>query len=140
MDARALVRRAALFAAIGATGLSALGRFASALALTLGASVAIVSALWLSGFVSRLQPSSRDDRGDGRPAARIDRKYGSKAALRYAFAGILLFVAVRWLPREIPWLLTGLSVVVAALAVEMVKEVRREAARGKLTAKSPRTE
>ena len=127
MDERALARRAAILTALFASGLGSLGRFSSALALTLGASVAIVSALWLSGFVSRLAPSRRDDR-EG-PAARNDWKYGLKAVLRYLFVGVILIAAVRWLPGEVPWLAAGLSVVVAMLLVEMVKEVRREAAR-----------
>ena len=47
----AIVRRAAALALLAITGVAATGRFRASLALTLGASVAIVSALWLSDFV-----------------------------------------------------------------------------------------
>lgn len=116
---RALIGRAALLAALFATGLGASGRFGAALALTLGAAVAIVSALWLSDLVGRLEASRRG------AAARFDWKFGLKTFSRYAFAGILVFIAVRWLPEEAPWLAIGLSVIVALLAAQVIREARR---------------
>ena len=116
---RSILFHAAVFAALGATALAALGRFRPALALTLGASVAIVSALWLSDVVSRLAALK------GRAAARFDWKLGLKAALRYAVMGALLFASVRIVPAEVPWLLAGASAVVLAVAAEAAVEIRR---------------
>jgi len=116
---RTVLKRAVLLAAVGASALVALGRFRPALALTLGASVAIVSALWLSDVVSRLAALK------GRAAARFDWKLGLKAALRYAVMGALLFASVRVVPAEVPWLLAGASAVVLAVAAEAAVEIRR---------------
>jgi hypothetical protein len=123
---RGLVRKAAWIGALAATGLGALGRFRGALALTLGAAVAIVSTLWLSDVVTRL--AVLRERA-GLKAARFDWKFGLKAALRYAVVGVALYAAVRIAPTEIPWLLAGVSTVVLAAAAEAAAEVRR-AARG----------
>ena len=116
---RSFFRTAALLALLAAVGLGVFGRFLSALALTLGAAVAIVSALWLSDLVGRLQAL--------RPgaAARFDWKFGLKAVLRYGVVGLALFWAVRTLPAEVPWILVGLSTVVATLIVEAIREHRR---------------
>jgi hypothetical protein len=119
---KTVLKHATVIAVMGASALVALGRFRPALALTLGASVAIVSALWLSDIVARLSAL----RG---PAARFDWKFGLKAALRYAVMGALLFAAVRIVPTEVAWLLAGVSSVVLAVAVEAAVEIRR-AARG----------
>ena len=116
---RTVLKRAVLLAALGASALAALGRFRPALALTLGASVAIVSALWLTDIVARLSA------GAGGAAARFDWKFGLKAALRYVVVGALLFAAVRVVPTEIPWLLAGVSTVVLAVAAEAAVEIRR---------------
>jgi hypothetical protein len=117
-----VLRRAAIVAALGISALIALGRFRSALALTLGAAVAIVSALWLSDIVTRLSA------GAG-AATRFDWKFGLKVALRYAVMGAVLFAAVRIVPADIPWLLAGASAVVLAVAAEAAVEIRR-ASRG----------
>ena len=61
------------------------GRFRAALALTLGAAVAIVSALWLSDLVGRFAAPERST------PARFDWKLGLKAVLRYAFVGLVLW-------------------------------------------------
>lgn len=111
---------AALLGLFGASVLAAIGRGRAALALTLGTLVAIVSALWLAGLVGRFTAP-----GQG-PAARFDRNFGFKAALRYAVVGLLLWGAVRYLPAEVPWLLAGVSTAVAALVAEGVGEAFRE--------------
>ena len=123
---RSILLHASLFAGLGVTALAAMGRFRPALALTLGAAVAIVSALWLSDIVTRL-PAQRG--GAAGTAARFDWKLGLKAALRYAVMGALLFAAIRIVPAEVPWLLAGASAVVLAVAAQAVAEIRR-AARG----------
>jgi hypothetical protein len=120
---RSILKRAAILAALGASALVALGRFRPALALTLGAAVAIVSALWLSDVLARLAAQR------ARAAVRFDWKLGFKAALRYAVMGGLLFAAIRVVPAEVPWLLAGASAVVLAVAAQAVAEIRR-AARG----------
>jgi hypothetical protein len=106
-----MIRRAAALALLGITGVAAMGRFRSSLALTLGASVAIVSALWLSDFVGRLAPERSAN-------ARLDVRFILKSILRYAFSGLVLLGAVRGLPDEVPWLLAGLSCLVASVVVE----------------------
>jgi len=123
---RSVLFHACVFAALGATALAAMGRFRPALALTLGAAVAIVSALWLSDVVSRLA-ALRGRANVG--SVRFDWKLGLKAALRYAVMGVLLFAAIRVVPAEVPWLLAGASAVVLAVAAEAAVENRR-AARG----------
>ena len=88
--------------------------------MTLGAAVAIVSAFWLSDLVGRLEAP--------RPgtASRFDWKLGLKAVARYGVAGLTLYVAVRTLPAEIPWVLAGTSVAVAALVVGELRKARRD--------------
>lgn len=120
---RAVLVRSAVIALVGCSALLAFGRLRPAFALTLGAAVAIVSALWLSDIVGRLSAQR------GSAAARLDWKFGLKVALRYAVTGALLFAAVRVAPAEVPWLLVGVSSVVLAVAVETGLELRR-AARG----------
>lgn len=113
-------RLATILGLLGASALAALGRFQAALALTLGAAVAIVSAFWLASLVERLEAP--------RPgaAARFDWKFGLMGALRYAVAGAALFCVVVLVPAQIPWLLTGLSTVVAAIVVEGLVEIRKD--------------
>lgn len=120
---RGLFGTAAAVAALAATALGALGRIRPALALTLGAAVAIVSARWLSGVVGRLLAS------DPRTRARIGWRFALGAALRYLFLGAAIYLAVRLFPAEVPWLLAGLSVVVAAMALQGVAEAVREGRR-----------
>jgi len=116
---RSFFRTAALLALLAAAGLGVFGRLLSALALTLGAAVAIVSAFWLSDLVGRLEAP--------RPgaAARFDWKFGLKAVFRYGVVGLALFGAVLMLPAEVPWILVGLTTVVATLTVEAIRERRR---------------
>ncbi len=116
---RRTARDTAVIGLLGAAALAAMGRFRSAFALTLGTSVAIVSALWLAGLVERFAAPLRG------PADRIDWKFGLKAALRYAVVGLLLFGAVRLVPAEVPWLLAGVSTIVAALVAEEIGGARR---------------
>ena len=97
-----LLRLATLLWLLGASGLCALGRFHSALALTLGAAVAIVSALWLSDLVGRLQAPRAGT------ISRFDWKFGLRAVLRYAVIALAVYAAVRGLPAEVPWTLAGL--------------------------------
>jgi hypothetical protein len=119
LPGRRLARSTALVGLLGALALGAAGRFQSALALTLGTSVAIVSALWLAEVVERLSAVRQGS------SAQFDRKFGFKAALRYAVVGLLLWGAVRLLPAQVPWLLAGLSTVLLALVAEEIGESRR---------------
>ena len=119
---KAILVRSCVLGALGASALVALGRFREALALTLGAAVAILSALWLSDVLARLVKSTAPRGG---AVVRFDWKFGLKVALRYAVMGTLLFAAVRGVPAEVPWLLAGASVVVLAVAAEAAVEIRR---------------
>ena len=105
-------RVAAAAAARAALALGALGRFREAAALTAGATVAIVSGLWLSDVAGRLLVPRP------RAATRLDGKFAVRALLRYAFLGLAAFGAVRLFPGEVPWLLGGLSAVVLGVLVE----------------------
>ena len=110
-------RLAAILGLLGASALAALGRFQAALALTLGAAVAIVSALWLSDLVGRFKAPA-----PGAPA-RFDWKFGLKAVLRYAFVGLVLWGTVRALPADVRWVVVGLSTVVAAVVIDGLREL-----------------
>jgi hypothetical protein len=116
---RACLRTAAVLAVLAGTALAALGRFRPALALTLGAAVAIVSALWLSDFLGRFAAPERST------PARFDWKLGFKAVLRYAVVGVALWVSVKALPADVPWLVGGLSTVVAAAALDGILDLLR---------------
>ena len=116
---RTTLRTAAFLALACGTGLAAAGRFRPALALTLGAAVAIVSALWLADLFGRFAAPER------RLPARIDWKLGLKAVLRYALLGLALWASVQAFPAEVAWLLAGVSTIVAGAAVEGVLEQRR---------------
>ncbi len=109
---RKSLKAASFLAILAATGVAATGRFRPALALTLGAAVAIVSALWLSDLFGRFAAPDRTS------PARIDWKLGLKAALRYVVLGFAIWASVKAFPAEVPWLLGGLSTVVAAAALE----------------------
>ena len=81
--------------------------------------MAIVSALWLSDLFGRLAAPER-----GTPA-RIDWKLGFKAVLRYVLLGIALWGSVQAFPADVPWLVGGLSTVVAAAVIDgILGEVR----------------
>jgi hypothetical protein len=114
-----LLRLAAVLVLLGAAALGALGRFRSALALTLGAAVAIVSALWLSDLVGRLEAPRQGT------ASRLDWKFGLKSCLRYGVVGLALYGAVRMLPAEVPWIIVGLSTAVVTIVAEGIREHRR---------------
>ncbi|MEO6324779.1 MAG: ATP synthase subunit I [Thermoanaerobaculia bacterium] len=128
---RTLLRSSALVAGLGAMVLGATGRFSAALALTLGAAVAIVSAFWLASLVERLEAP--------RPGAtaRFGWKFWLRGALRYTAGGAVLFWAVRMVPAQTPWLLTGLSTVVAAIVVEGLGEIWKESRQKRSGASSP---
>jgi|KBSSwiStaDraftv2_1062776.scaffolds.fasta_scaffold00126_44 hypothetical protein len=117
---RALILRGAALAAAGAVALLALGRFRPALALTLGAAVAIVCALWLSDVVTDLAAGVAS-------AASFSWKFGLKAVFRWLVAGLALYGAVRWVPAEVPWLLAGTSAVVLSVMLQGLTEAGRRA-------------
>lgn len=118
-EGRRTARDTALVGAVAATALAAAGRFRSAAALAVGTVVALLSVVWLAHVVERLEALQREA-GSG-----LGRRFGMKAALRYGAAGLLLWGAVRYLPGEVPWLLAGVSTVVAALAAQAVAEAWR---------------
>lgn len=109
---RRIFRVAAVTAVLGVLALGALGLFREACALTAGAAVAIVSALWLSDVAGRLLVPRP------RATVRFDGKFVLRALLRYAFVGLAAFGSVRLFPGEVPWLLGGLSAVVLGILVE----------------------
>jgi hypothetical protein len=112
-------RTAAILTLLAASGTAATGRFRPALALTLGALVAIVSALWLSDLFGRFAAPERST------PARIDWKLGLKAVLRYVLLGLALWASVQAFPADVPWLVGGLSTVVAAAVIDgILGEVR----------------
>ena len=113
---RRILRIAVVLALLGTTALCALGRFRSAVALTTGAAVAIVSGLWMADVVGRLLvPRARS-------SPRGDSGFAARAVLRYLLTGLVLFGAVRWLSDRIVWLLAGLSAVVVAIGIEAALE------------------
>ena len=114
---RRIFRRAAILGLLGATALAACGRFSAALALTLGAAVAIVSALWLSDLVGRFKVPE-----EVAPAG-FDWKFGLQAVLRYAFVGLALWGGLRMLPADVRWVIVGLSTVVAAVVIDGLLEL-----------------
>ena len=116
---RRTLRAAAALAVLAAAALAVTGRFRAAVALTLGAAVAIVSALWLAEIFGRFAAPERST------PARIDWKLGLKAVLRYALVGLALWASVQAFPAEVPWLLGGVSTVVAGAAIEGLLEQRR---------------
>ena len=110
---------------LGVVALGALGRFRPALALTLGAVVAIVSARWLSHVVGRLQGTGA---GEGRKPGW---KFALGAGLRYLFVGLAVYGAIRLVPAEPLWLLAGLSSVVLGIVVEGSRDLFRERHKGR---------
>ena len=112
-------RASVVLALLAATALGASGRFRGALALTLGAAVAIVSARWLSSVTGRLMASDPRSRG------RFSWKFGLGALLRYLFLAVGLYGAVLLVPDEIPWLLTGLSAPFAGFVAEGIRGHRK---------------
>lgn len=121
---RRLFRLAAALGLLGATGLAAWGLFTAALSLTLGAAVAIVSALWLSDLVERFKAPEEI------APARFDWKFGLKAVLRYAFVGLALWAGLRMLPADVRWVVVGLSTVVAAVVIDGLLELLSGRRRG----------
>jgi hypothetical protein len=109
---RRLFRLSTILGLLGASGLAAFGRFQAAVALTLGAAVAIVSALWLAELVGRFKAPEQV------VSARFDWKFGLRAVLRYAFVGFALWGTLRVLPADVRWVVVGLSTVVAAVVVD----------------------
>ena len=109
---RRLFRLATILGLLGASALGALGLFEAAFALTLGAAVAIVSALWLSDLVGRFKAPEEV------APARFDWKFGLKAVLRYAFVALALWGGLRMLPADVRWVVVGLSTVVAAVVID----------------------
>lgn len=107
-----VIRRAIAFGLLGASALGATGRLEAAFALTLGALVAIVSALWLSGLVGRLTAADRS------AGSTLGWKFALGGALRYAAFAVLVFWGVKTVPAQLSWLLVGASVVVASIVVE----------------------
>ena len=111
VPARGFLRRGVAIALLGGLALAATGRFRGALALTLGAAVSIVGALWLADLVSRFRAYP------GGSADGFDWKFAFGSVLRYALAGVALFWTVTSMPDEVPWLLAGVTVpVLAAMA------------------------
>jgi hypothetical protein len=121
---RTWFRTAVALTLLAASGTAATGRFRPALALTLGALVAIVSALWLSDLFGRFAAPERST------PARIDWKLGLKAVLRYALLGIALWASVQAFPADVPWLVGGLSTVVAAAVIDGILGELRERRKG----------
>ncbi|MEO8585787.1 MAG: hypothetical protein ABI584_06480 [Acidobacteriota bacterium] len=114
---RRFFRLAVALGLLGASGLAACGLFQAALALTLGAAVAIVSALWLSDLVGRFEAPEKI------APARFDWKFGLKAVLRYAFVALALWGGLRMLPADVRWVVAGLSTVVAAVVIDGLLEL-----------------
>ncbi len=112
----AFFRAAALAAILAASLLGAAGRFRAAAALTLGAAVAIVGALWLADLVRRFGA-----RGVS-PASGITWKFATTGLLRYGLAAIAIWWAVETFPGEVPWLLAGTSVVLIGAAWQVATE------------------
>ncbi len=115
-DRNSFVRRAVVLGLLFASGLGATGHFRAAVALTLGAAVAIVGALWLSDLVGRFG-ALQAPAGPG-----FNWKFAATGLLRYGFAGLILWGAVKTFPEEIPWLLLGTSVAVLAALWQAVME------------------
>ncbi len=120
LRAGGILRAATVAAAISVLALGALGRFRPALALTLGAVVAIVSARWLSHVTGRLAATGA---GEG---SKPGWKFALGAGLRYLFVGLAVYGAVRLVPAEPFWLLAGLSTVVVGVVVEGAWDLWKE--------------
>jgi hypothetical protein len=111
---RRFFRSTGLVALLMALVLGVAGRFRAAAALTLGAAVAIVGALWLAELVHRfgaVEPSA---------ASETSWRFAATGLIRYGLAGLLVWGAVRLFPREIPWILLGTSVAVMAAVWQAV--------------------
>ena len=113
---RKFLRSTAVLTLLMAAALGVAGRFRAAGALTLGAAVAIVGAIWLAELVHRfgaLEPSAVPE---------VGWKFAAKGLIRYGVAGLLVWGAVRLFPQEIPWILLGTSVAVLAAVWQTVTE------------------
>jgi hypothetical protein len=113
---RGFFRSAGILTLLMALALGATGHFRAAAALTLGAAVAIVGALWLAELVHRFGAPERS------AAPESSWKFAAKGLLRYGLAGLLVWGGVRLFPQEIPWLLLGTSVAVLAAVWQSVTE------------------
>ncbi len=113
---RAFFSAAALAAVLGATLLGAVGRFRAALALTLGAAVAIVGALWLADLVRRFGARGAS------PASGITWKFATTGFFRYGLAALAIWWGVETFPGEVPWLLAGTTVVLIGAAWQVATE------------------
>lgn len=113
---RAFFSAAALTAILGAALLGAAGHFRAALALTLGAAVAIVGALWLADLVRRF-----GTRGAS-PASGITWKFATTGLLRYGLAALAIWWGVETFPGEVPWLVAGTTVVLIGAAWQVATE------------------
>lgn len=113
---RRFFRSAGVLTLLMAAALAATGRFRAAGALTLGAAVAIVGALWLAELVDRF--------GGLEPSAALESrwKFATKGLIRYGVAGLLVWGGVSLFPREIPWLLLGASAAVLAAVWHVATE------------------
>ncbi len=113
---RRFLRSTGLLALLMALVLGMTGRLRAAAALTLGAAVAIVGAIWLAELVHRfgaLEPSAVPE---------VGWKFAAKGLIRYGVAGLLVWGAVRLFPQEIPWILLGTSVAVLAAVWQAVTD------------------
>ncbi len=113
---RRFFRSTGLLALLMALVLGMTGRLRAAAALTLGAAVAIVGAIWLAELVHRfgaLEPSAVPE---------VGWKFAAKGLIRYGVAGLLVWGAVRLFPQEIPWILLGTSVAVLAAVWQAVTD------------------
>lgn len=114
---RRIFRIATALGLLGLTGLAAAGEFRAALALTLGAAVAIFAGVWLSDVAGKLLVPRTQ------MTNKLDAKFTLRALLRYVVLGFALWAAVRWVPDQLPWLCAGLSAVVVAVVVEGILEL-----------------
>ena len=113
---RAFFSAASVAAILGASLLGAVGRLRAAAALTLGAAVAIVGALWLADLVRQFGARRAS------PASRITWTFATTGLFRYGLAALAIWWAVETFPAEVPWLLAGISVVVIGAAWQVATE------------------
>ena len=113
---RSFFKAAAVAAILGASLLGAMGRFQAAGALTLGAAVAIVGALWLADLVRRFGARRAS------PASRITWTVATTGLFRYGLAALAIWWAVETFPGEVPWLLAGTTVVLIGAVWQVATE------------------
>jgi hypothetical protein len=113
-ERRRFFRSTGMLAFLMAASLALMGRFRAAAALTLGAAVAIVGALWLAELVHRF------GRPEASAPAETSWNFVATGLLRYGAAAVLVWAAVGLFPREVPWILLGTSVAVMAAVWQAV--------------------